>query len=70
MIKALQMPLINLAKSSYGWSPLWLHHKMNPPKKNKITLGSCDWFGTDMERNQGEKQTYKVQTYFLPSFLN
>jgi hypothetical protein len=25
----------NLAKSSYGSSPLYLHHKIDPPKKKK-----------------------------------
>jgi hypothetical protein len=27
-----------LAKSSYGSSPLWLYHKIDPPKKKKKTL--------------------------------
>jgi hypothetical protein len=26
-----------LAKSSYGWSPFWLHNKINPPPKKKTT---------------------------------
>jgi hypothetical protein len=64
MTKALQMPLINLAKSSYGWSPLWLHHKNEPNKKK--TLGSYDlgvWYG---EISRWETNTQKVQTSFLP----
>jgi len=59
------MPLINMAKSSYGWSPLWLHHKMNPIKKNTWVL----WFGSNMERSQGEKLTHKSSN-FLPSLIN
>jgi len=30
--------LLNLAKSFYGSSPLWLHHKIDPQKKTQLTF--------------------------------
>jgi hypothetical protein len=30
-----------LAKSSYGWSPLWQHHKINP--KKTLAEGPFNW---------------------------